>query len=544
MPRIEDSFDFRSPDYASVFKARAERLQRIRETPDLALWAKAHYREHIEDFITDWGTTSDPRNVEIGRPAFMPFVLWPKQREWIRAVFEHWRSRKDLLTEKSRDSGVTWLAVAVACSLCMLYDGVVIGFGSRKAEYVDEKGAPKSIFEKIRAYMRAMPVEFRGKEWDERLHTLYMRASFPITGSVITGECGDSIGRGDRTAIYFVDESAHLEHPDITDQALSQTTNCRIDISTPFGMANSFAIRRHSGKVDVFSFSWRDDPRKDQDWYEAQKARLDPVSLAQEVDCSYTASVEGIIIHPSWVQAAIDAHKKLGIEPTGVKRGALDVADEGTDANAFVARHGILLTACHAWSGKNSDIFATTERAFQFCDELKLDGFEYDADGLGAGVRGDAARISERRKAQRLLTVYRIEAFRGSGAVSEPERKVPGTDVPAKDRWQNAKAQGYGALAERFRNTYRAVNGGDYDPDNLISLSSEAGDLSKLCIELSQPQWKISATGKMMVDKTPDGAASPNRADAVMMAFAPKRLPMRINPALLQESNAQYSPAV
>jgi hypothetical protein len=33
----------------------------------------------------------------------------------------------------------------------------------------------------------------------------HMRVVFPDTGSIISGEAGDGIGRGDRCSIYFVD---------------------------------------------------------------------------------------------------------------------------------------------------------------------------------------------------------------------------------------------------------------------------------------------------------------------------------------------------
>lgn len=73
-------------------------------------------------------------------------------------------------------------------------------------------------------------------------------------------------------------------------------------------------------------------------------ATLDDVVLAQEVDINYAASVEGVLIPSTWVQAAIDAHKKLQIEPTGDRIGGLDVADEGKDKNSFAARHGVVMT--------------------------------------------------------------------------------------------------------------------------------------------------------------------------------------------------------
>ena len=63
----------------------------------------------------------------------------------------------------------------------------------------------------------------------------------PANGAAITGEGGDDIGRGGRAAVYFVDESAFLVHPQLVDRALSQTTRVRIDVSTPNGPGNPFA---------------------------------------------------------------------------------------------------------------------------------------------------------------------------------------------------------------------------------------------------------------------------------------------------------------
>ena len=85
-------------------------------------------------------------------------------------------------------------------------------------------------------------------------------------------------------------------------------------------MANPFAAKVHGGRIKTFRFHWRDDPRKDENWYAKQVAELDPVTVAQEIDIDYSASVEGILIPSTWVQAAVDAHLKLRIEPTGARR--------------------------------------------------------------------------------------------------------------------------------------------------------------------------------------------------------------------------------
>jgi phage terminase large subunit len=71
----------------------------------------------------------------------------------------------------------------------------------------------------------------------------------------------------------------------------------------------------------------------------------------------------------------------------------LDVADEGIDLNAFAGRHGILLQHLKSWSGKNGDIYGTVIKTFDICETDGYEYFFYDADGLGAGVRGDARII-------------------------------------------------------------------------------------------------------------------------------------------------------
>jgi phage terminase large subunit len=540
-------FDWKAPDYTGVFQQRLERLKRLRadETGQLLRNLRAYYRLNPWDFITDWGCTFDPRLVERNLSAVVPFVLFPKQVEWCKWVVNKWRTQEPGLTEKSRDAGVSWLAVALSDTLCLFNEGMVIGFGSRKEEYVDKLGAPKSLFWKAREFIKLLPEEFR-PGWDAS-HAPHMRLSFPATGSVMVGEAGDNIGRGDRSSIYFVDESAFLERPQLVEASLSQTTNCRIDVSTPHGMANPFAQKRHSWPDErIFIFDWRDDPRKDDAWYAKQERDLDPVTLAQEVDRNYAASAVGVLIPGTWVRAAIGAAAKLGLEVDGPRAAALDVADEGIDLNALCVSRGISVENVTAWSGKGDDIMGTVQKVFAICDVLGIEGFDYDADGLGAGVRGDARVINEKRKRQ-----LEVRAFRGSGEVVDKEKEIE-TAAPRSERrvrdpnrivrlngdyFMNAKAQAWFSLRLRFQRTFRAVGmvakGEDwreaYDADGLISLNPEMPELHRLVNELSQPTYSQSTTGKMIIDKTPEGARSPNHADATMIRFAPRKRGSRYN---------------
>lgn len=524
------AFDFKNPDYKMVFDYRLDKLNQIRNNPWCLSGLKEYYRANPAQFIIDWGVTSDPRNVERGLPALAPFLLFPKQEDWVHWCLERWKNQEPGLTEKSREVGLSWLTICFAVTMCLFNEGMIIGFGSRKEEYVDKKGDPKSLLWKGRQFIQHLPIEFRG-DWTERKHSPYMRIQFPLTSSVITGESGDGIGRGARSSLYFVDESAFIPRAELIDASLSQTTNCRIDISTPCGMNNSFARRRFGGKISVMSIHWTDDPRKDAEWYEKTCRVIDdPVIIAQEIDLDYTASVEGVLIPAAWVNAAIDAHIKLDIKPTGAKCAGLDIADEGVDKNAICGRYGILLEYLDMWSGKGGDIYETVEKAFSFCDNYGFDLVYYDADGLGAGVRGDSRNINLNRHRTHKPAI-KFEPYRGSGSVINPNANpFQGQSEPKdgqrgrtnEDLFANFKAQAWWNLRRKFQLTYRAiVEKIPVNKDDIISIPSTLPLLHKLKLELSQPTFSMNQAGKILVNKMPQGSRSPNLADSVVIAFAP-----------------------
>jgi len=517
-----NDFDFKNPDYPAVFEERARRLTWLRANPEQLGHLKFYYKENIAQFITDWGMTYDPRNANTKYPSILPFILFQRQIEFIEELIYCWQNNLPLVVPKSREMGLSWLCIGAACSIALLNDGFVAGFGSRTAEYVDKIGFPKSLFYKARMFLKFLPVEFRGG-FDEKRHAPHMRINIPDTGSYLTGEAGDNIGRGDRTSIYFIDESSHLERPHLIEASLSQTTNCRIDVSTVNGTDNPFYTKVIGGKIRSFPFHWREDPRKDQAWYDKQVEELDPVTIAQEIDMDFQASKEGIIIPSKWVQAAIGAHKKLGIEPTGTRQGAMDVADRGKDKNAFSGRYGFLLEFLESWSGKDAteDIFESVEKVFVICDTEDYDLFYYESDGLGAGVRGDARVINERRKEEDQKQIA-VASFRASGEVVDPKKEMV-KGRKNKDYFYNHKAQGWWWLRILFQNTWRALQGKPYDIDKIISIDENLAELQKLCTELSQPTYSLK-NGKILVNKQPDGSLSPNLADSVMINYAPVKL--------------------
>jgi hypothetical protein len=544
--------DYQDPQYSAIFARRAKKLKALRADPKLLAAVKVHYRTHPWDFISDWGMTFEPRNVERGLISSIPFILWPKQEEYLKWLYRSWRSQERGLVEKSRDCGVTWLSVGFAVSMWCFEDGFTTGFGSRKEELVDKRGDSKCIFEKVRFFIDNLPEEFMPDKWEPRTCSAHMRIVNPDNNAAIIGESGNEIGRGGRASIYIVDEAAFVERQEQVDAALSQNTNCQIDISTPNGNGNLFYKKRQrfNGTDKIFIFDWRDDPRKDEAWYQKQVEEQDEVTVAQEIDRDYNASAEDVFIPSKWVKAAIDAHKKLGFEPTGIKVTSFDPADVG-DAKAVVNRQGSVIQ--EAKQMKKGDITDAMPWAMSIGTEYSADVFIFDADGMGAPSM-KLFLVNNKPQGMKVLPFY------GSGEVDAPNDRY-GADENGdkllkinKDAFLNYRAQTWTWARDRFKATYEAIQRQEkglvinVDPEKLISIDSECESLHELVAELSRPKRKWTNNGKIKVESKIDmrtrGVDSPNLADDLVMAVSVKRpkikAPVRMRPRRMTDRAIGY----
>ena len=526
------------PNYTEVFKQRANRIKQIRDDPSLAIGAKAYYKDNPADFINDWGVTYDPRNAGSDKPTLMPFVLFPRQRDLVEFVHFCLNTGRSGLVEKVRDAGVTWACGWISIWGYLFHEGTSIGWGSRKESLVDKLGDPDSIFEKIRMGLKYLPEFFLPKGFNEQYHSHYMRLINPENSATITGESGDSIGRGGRKTIYFKDECAHYDHADKIEASLSENTDVQIDISSVNGPNNPFYNRRMAGEIwepdveytsdrtPIFIFDWRDHPAKTQEWHDKKKRKAEEEGMlhifSQEVERDYNASTENIVIPNEWVQASIDAHKKLGFEDDfeGLVISALDVADEGGDKNAYSARKGPYLFAVKSWG--QGDTGETALKAVSMCTLNGASSMQYDCIGVGAGVKAETNRLKRSKIIKDTLDISPWNAGAGvlmpNGRVIEGDKESPKN----KDFFHNLKAQAWWMLRTRFEKTAKAIRTcGKFDPETMISISSGLKCLREITTELSQVTLKYKESGKMVINKKPDGAKSPNLADSVVMAYWP-----------------------
>lgn len=228
---------------------------------------------------------------------------------------------------------------------------------------------------------------------------------------------------------------------------------------------------------------------------------------------------ERTIIKRKWIVAAIDAHKKLGITPSGARRIGWDVADDGGDTNATVTAYGLLTTNVHEWKGQTDDLLGSCSQVYSQARAIQATIY-YDSIGVGASAGSKFKELNQTTRAR-----IRYEAFCAGGAVHEPDREYqPG--VTNGDFFSNLKAQSWWTVADRFRNTYDAIhNGQKFDPDDLISLNSGCNHLERLIDELSTPRRDFTPTGKVKVESKEDlakrGVKSPNLAEGFIIAYSP-----------------------
>lgn len=537
------------PDYDTEFLRRADVFTKAKENPELAI---AYYSEEPVAFINDWCFTFDPRKAGTGLPSSLPFRLFERQEDLVRFFLQLIENQSGGLIEKCRDMGATWTAVAFSVWLWRFRSGASIGFGSRKELLVDRLGDMDSIFEKIRYTISMLPGFLLPEGFDPNKHSSYMKLLNPDNDSSITGEAGDNIGRGGRKLIYFKDESAHYDHAELIEAALMDNTNVQVDISSVNGTGNVFHRRRMNGEVwqgqiedkqrtQIFIMDWRDHPSKDQEWYNNRKQKAEEDGLtaefAQEVDRSYTASVLGTVIKAEWIEAAIGLAEDFELDVSGKKRAGLDIADDGVsgDKNAICFVDGLQIDDFESWGLVDTGV--TAQRSYSYAIEFGANEVQYDSIGVGSGVKGQYNTMAREGK---LRQGFVVVPWVASGKVKDPWEFVdpPHPDDTSdhqgplnKDFFANFKAQAWWNVRKRFYNAWRCRQGLTFDRENIISINPKMSkDKQRILVsELSQPIRKETTAGKMVIDKSPNGARSPNVADSVIIASFPAEQEMVVS---------------
>ena len=228
-----------------------------------------------------------------------------------------------------------------------------------------------------------------------------------------------------------------------------------------------------------------------------------------------------VIIKRSWIDAAIDAHKKIDVYQ-GDKIIGFDVADDGDDMCATMLFEGNVAKSSMLWAGMPDELYESSRRVYQAAIQHDAHVI-YDSIGVGAGTGSNIRQMNEEN-----YTKITYSKFNAGAEVANPEDEFNDTSIKNKDFFENAKAQAWWIVAQKLTNTYNAITKGyKYDPKDLISIDSSLGNLAQLRRELSAPRKDYSKNFKIMVESKKKLAEreipSPNMADAFVMAMAPQQ---------------------
>lgn len=570
------------PTKSSTAKSR---LRRLKEEKLRRLRARAEKREGFDQaewdrcaldvvyWVDNYCWTYDPR---LETDKYRPFRLFPRQIEFLRWLENRERVQANGLVEKSRDCGASYLCCAFSLHRWVFEAGYSVGFGSRKEDLVDKAGDPDSLFEKLRIMLTRLPEWQLPVGFTETKHSAHMKLVNPASGATITGEAGENIGRGGRKSIYFTDEESFLANPEAVERSLSDTTRVRISVSTPNGPGNPFAKKRFSGRIKVFTFHWKDDPRKNHwclvprswapalnedeqlilreedvaergqlpnqpaaregckcvfPWYEQYKLTHDEVTVAQEADIDYNASIEGICIPAKWVNASIGLLESAEFRaaypdyrPSGGVIAGYDVAGGGKNKNVVIGRHGPRVMMPEAWGGLGPTQSAW--RAARAAEAINAATMHYDVIGVGLATQ-DAYNMAVAEDEGKPKTQRRLQFVPNAVNVGEPptERKWPGGKT-AKQMFVNKRAEIWWTGRERFRKAFEfRTEGIQHAPEEMISLPAHPS-CPDLIAELSMPLVFENETGKIQLEAKKDmakrGVASPDHADALMLTMEPE----------------------
>lgn len=243
--------------------------------------AKAFFDPRIFFDACLW--TYDPRADHGYR--HIPFLLWPHQEIAVLRVKNAIEARHDLLFDKSRAQGATYIILGTFLLYWLVSGGSRFLLGSRKEELVDsgceiidgmdgEKkvvGSEESLFYKLLYMLSTLPLYLQPRSFKKNLFLQNLELDSGFKGEATN----IGFGKGFRGSGVLVDEAAQIE-PKIAGwitENLADTGFCNIFNSTvgPWGESHPYSKSLKKYKDNVIVLDWLDNPNQNQGKYRSPK---------------------------------------------------------------------------------------------------------------------------------------------------------------------------------------------------------------------------------------------------------------------------------
>ena len=402
-----------------------------------------------------------------------PLVLFPWQREFIKAVLTHDR----VAVLKSRDIGSSTVAVILYTYLAMVFGGDLV-ICSYKLD------SAKSLFETARTFIANLP-----EAWQPiaklKTDTDY-HAILPNGSHLRAMEMTKNVGRSFRAKYLLASELAFWSSPRESWQAVSGSGVAGMSItaeSTPNPGPEGSLFESLLDNPAWFRMeqNYEGNPAHTEAWRIAKLAELDGDAerFAQEYACSLNkASMNKSVIPLASIIAAMD-RVHTGTDLPHVL--GIDCARFGSDNSVITVRHGNAVLSQEIIHGM--DLMALAKRTRDVAAEDHSETINIDAIGIGAGVV-DA------------LSDMGVEGVNGINVAESAWNS---------EKFANRKSEAWWSLRDRFMNDDICI------PDDQ--------DLKRelLCNYHYTISQKIAIQSKDEV-KAALGR-SPDRADSLVLAF-------------------------
>jgi hypothetical protein len=263
--------------YAKVPKAihanlqfRLDLLREAGASAECRDWIRRCCADDVLFHINAFSWTYDPR---LESAKTLPFVTFAIQDHAIRELDSAIDRGRDVVIEKSRDLGASWLCLSVfewrwrwkrdQTFLCI----------SRDADEVDKPGYPDSLFAKLDIVHQNTPGWLMPRGWSGTSGRLPNRKRMtfqnPENGSTINGEATvAAAGVGGRRTAILIDEFSRIDEGYQLLAGTADVTGCRIFNFTPYGTGNASYEMATRANVKKVRLHWSADPRKNKKMYQ------------------------------------------------------------------------------------------------------------------------------------------------------------------------------------------------------------------------------------------------------------------------------------
>lgn len=249
-------------------KFRQELVRACARKPKYQAAIRAACRDDLLFYVNAFVWQYNPRKKESGStpgPRIAPFISFPFQDDAFLVMLDHIDRGEDLLIQKSREMGASWMLLIVFKWLTDFHRANKFLCMSRNEEMVDADDED-SLFWKTEFMYRHEPGWLCGWPTEVRRRVKYfgnLRTSSSTTGTASTGKAGV----GGRATAMGIDEYSQIkEDYEVLDRT-SDTTDCRIFNGTHKGAGTAFY--ELSQRVDMAKLwmHWTDHPEKNDGLY-------------------------------------------------------------------------------------------------------------------------------------------------------------------------------------------------------------------------------------------------------------------------------------